>query len=113
MLKGNKEFSIKYMSKLLLKTSHFVFSFSLTFLLLKKFIPVLRKIIPVLPNERGMHNIVKPSSGGISFVLIYFLLALYQGFYLPIFSMPMAIIGFIDDKYNLSKFFRLYHNVWV
>jgi len=60
------------MSKLLLKTSHFVFSFSLTFLLLKKFIPVLRKIIPVLPNERGMHNIVKPSSGGISFVLIYF-----------------------------------------
>ena len=94
------------MSELLLKTSHFFFSFSLTFLLLKKFIPILRKIIPVLPNERGMHDIVKPSSGGISFILIYFLLALYQGFYLPIFSMPMAIIGFLDDKYNLSKLFR-------
>ena len=95
------------MSELLLKTSHFVFLFFTNLSSIKKFIPILRKIIPVLPNERGMHDIVKPSSGGISFVLIYFLLALYQQFYLPIFSMPMAIIGFIDDKYNLSKFFRL------
>ena len=85
------------------KLSHFLFSFIFTFLLLKKFIPILKKFFPAFPSERGMHKIVKPSSGGISFILIYSLLVVYQGFYLPLLSLPMAIVGLIDDKFNIPK----------
>tara|TARA_Y100000589_G_scaffold320876_1_gene351276 strand:+ start:46 stop:996 length:951 start_codon:yes stop_codon:yes gene_type:complete len=85
------------------KLSHFLFSFMFTFLLLKKFIPTLKKFFPAFPSERGMHKIVKPSSGGISFILIYSILVIYQGFYLPLLSLPMALVGLIDDKFNIPK----------
>jgi len=85
----------------------FIFSFIFTFLLLKKLIPYLNKIIPALPNERGMHKYTKASSGGLSFILIYSILVIYQGFYLPLFSLPMAIIGLIDDKFNISRILRI------
>ena len=101
------------MSILILKSIHFLFSFILTFFFLKTFIPILRKIFPVIPNERGMHNIVKPSSGGISFIAIYFVLAIYQGFFLPLFSIPISIIGVVDDKFNLSKFLRFLFQVFT
>ena len=34
-------------------------------------------------------------------------MAIYQGFYLPLLSMPLSIIGLIDDKYNIPRFIRL------
>ena len=60
-----------------------------------------------MPNERGMHTYTKASSGGLSFILIYSILVIYQGFYLPLFSLPMAIIGLIDDKFNISRILRI------
>ena len=95
------------MSELVIKSIHFIFSFSFTFLLLKKLIPYLSESIPALPNSRGMHKYKKASSGGISFVLIYSILVIYQGFYLPLFSLPMAVIGIIDDKFNISRIIRI------
>ena len=94
------------MNQFLVKSLHFLFSTIFTFILLKKFIPLFKKIIPAMPSGRGMHHIAKPSSGGISFVFIYSLLAIYQGFYLPLFSLPMSIVGLVDDKFNISKLFR-------
>tara|TARA_A100001035_G_C27779684_1_gene501077 strand:+ start:132 stop:1082 length:951 start_codon:yes stop_codon:yes gene_type:complete len=85
----------------------FIFSFIFTFFLLKKLIPYLIKIIPALPSERGMHEFTKASSGGLSFILIYSILVLYQGFYLPLFALPMAMIGVIDDKFNISRIVRI------
>ena len=95
------------MSDFYKKLFHFLFSAILTFFLLKIFIPILKRIFPAFPSERGMHKIVKPSSGGISFIFIYSILAIYQGFYLPLLSVPMAVIGLIDDKFNISKLVRL------
>ena len=94
------------MSALAIKLTHLILSFTFTFILLKNFIPYLKIIIPAIPNERGMHRIIKPSSGGISFILIYSILVIYQGFYLPLLSLPMALVGLIDDKFNISKVFR-------
>ena len=94
------------MSDFFTKLLHFLFSSILTFFLLKKFIPILKIFFPAIPSERGMHQIVKPSSGGISFIFIYSILAIYQRFYLPLLSLPMAIIGLIDDKFNISKLIR-------
>lgn len=95
------------MSEIIKELIHFIFSFAFTFLLLKKLIPYLSLSIPAIPNERGMHSLVKASSGGLSFILIYTILIIYQGFYLPLFSLPMAIIGLIDDKYNISRLIRI------
>ena len=87
---------------------HFAFSTIFTFLILKKFIPSLYKIFPATPTRRGMHHVIKPSSGGITFILPYIILTLYQGFYLPLLSLPLVLIGILDDKYNISKIFRLF-----
>ena len=95
------------MSEAIKQFIHFIFSYIFTFLLLKKLIPYLGKMIPALPNERGMHKFTKASSGGLSFILIYSILAIYQGFYLPLFSLPMAIIGILDDKFNISRLSRI------
>ena len=60
-----------------------------------------------------MHKIIKASSGGISFILIYIILVIYQGFYLPLLSLPMAVIGLIDDKYNISRILGYYRKSFL
>jgi len=87
---------------------HLLISFLTTFLFIKTFIPFLKKYFPDKPNKRGMHQKTKPTSGGISFVFIYSLMAIYQGFYLPLFSIPLTIVGLLDDKYNIPRFIRLF-----
>ena len=86
---------------------HLVFTISITFIFLKIFIPILKRNMPANPTERGMHKEKKASSGGILFILIYIIYASYQEFYLPFFSIPISIIGLIDDKYYLSRRVRL------
>jgi len=86
---------------------HLFFTISITFIFLKLSIPSLKKIIPANPTERGMHKEKKASSGGILFILIYIIYASYQGFYLPFFSIPISIIGLIDDKFFISRRIRL------
>ena len=95
------------MSELMNIFIQYIFSFISTFVILKKLIPFFRTKIPAIPNERGMHKLAKATSGGVSFILIYLIFAIYQGFYLPLFSLTMAIIGIIDDKYNISRIIRI------
>ena len=85
--------------------SFLIFSI-VTFFTIKITIPIFKKFFPANPTERGMHNKVKPTSGGILFIISYSLLALYQEYYLALLSLPLAIIGLIDDKLNLSKLVR-------
>ena len=49
----------------------------------------------------------KASSGGILFIFIYIIYASYQNFFIPFFSIPISIIGLIDDKFSISKRIRL------
>ena len=86
---------------------HLFFTISITFIFLKVSIPSLKKIIPANPTIRGMHKEQKASSGGILFILIYTIYAIYQEFYLPFFSVPISIIGLIDDKFFISRRVRL------
>ena len=50
-----------------------------------------------------MHKIVKPTSG-ILFIIVYTVLAIYQGYFLGLISLPLAIIGLIDDKLNIQNY---------
>ena len=92
------------MSQIIHYLSHLSFSALFTYIIILKSLPFLKRIFPAKPTQRGMHKIIKPSSGGISFIFTYLILVIYQGFYLPLFSLPIAVLGMIDDKYNISKF---------
>ena len=74
-----------------------------TFYILKISIPYLKIHIPAIPTNRGMHSIIKPTGGGIFFVMIYIIFSIFKGFYIPLISLPIALIGLIDDKFNISS----------
>ncbi len=65
------------------------------------------------PNKRSSHFKATITGGGIGFVLssfIFSLLAIYKEYFganlFFIICTPLAIVGFIDDKFNLSNKFR-------
>ena len=87
---------------------NFLIPFLLTYLITKTTIPYFRKYISAPPTQRGLHNYIKPSGGGIIISLICLLFSNDKNFfYLALFSIPLSIIGLIDDKFNLSSKYRL------
>jgi len=87
----------------------YIFTISIVFthFLIKKTLPYFKKHFLDIPNKRSSHNLPTPTGGGIIFVFISLILSLLKGFYLPVFAFPLAIIGFIDDKYSIRKRYRL------
>ena len=75
----------------------------LTFLITKLSIPYFKLYFAAIPTDRGMHRIIKPTAGGISFILIYIFFSIFKGFYIPLVSLPLALIGLLDDKFNISS----------
>ena len=90
------------------------FAFILTNFLIKILLPLLKRNFLDLPNSRSSHNSPKPRGGGISFVTvinIFALLYLIQkglnfNYLLPIISIPLSIIGFIDDLKQVNSLLR-------
>lgn len=83
---------------------NFFYLFFLTVVTLisyKILIPIFKKKLFALPTSRGFHTIKKPTSGGIVFVFIFIIYSLVNKVYLPLLSLPMAIIGLLDDKLNI------------
>ena len=101
------------MSKFIYVFLNFSLPLIFTYFFLKKIIPFLRKFIPANPSKRGMHEKTKPSSGGISFIITYTFTAIFQGSYLPLLSLPLAVIGIFDDKYNISRLFRFIFQIFT
>lgn len=71
------------------------------------------------PNDRSSHNAPIPSGGGLAFVLVacvsssYFLLERsssssleFSLLFVPLLALPLALVGLIDDRYNLPSILR-------
>ena len=85
-----------------------IFPFILTYLITKITLPYFREYISAAPSKRGLHLYTKPSGGGIIFSLICLLFSANNTFfYLALISMPLSIIGLIDDRFNISSKYRL------
>lgn len=84
----------------------FLISFISSCLLLKILIPFLRQQFLVTPNSRSSHLKPIPSGGGIVFVLVYSIFSLFFGYWRNLFCLPLAIIGFADDNFELPIFLR-------
>tara|TARA_X000000950_G_scaffold267220_1_gene343505 strand:+ start:40 stop:972 length:933 start_codon:yes stop_codon:yes gene_type:complete len=86
----------------------FLFSILGSSLFLIIFLPLLKQKIIDKPNKRSSHFLPKPSGGGISFVLVGTTLTLMMGNYIPLISLPLAIVGLIDDYSKITRRFRLF-----
>jgi len=78
-------------------------------------IPLLKKYLTDIPNERSSHIAPTPRGGGISFVVISAIASVISGFVfkvwtpmicLPLICTPLAVIGLIDDRLDLPPWIR-------
>ena len=82
-------------------------------------IPSLRRCFLDQPNERSSHYQPTPSGGGVAFVLVASIASLLELLFgsssasasLPmvaaaLLAMPLALIGFLDDRHNLPATLR-------
>ena len=78
----------------------------ITWILLSKIIPILSVNFLDNPNERSSHFKPIPSGGGIVFVLVICITCTLFRFWIPLYCLPLAIVGFIDDFIGLPAFLR-------
>ena len=78
----------------------------ITWITLAQIIPLLKKDFLAKPNKRSAHLTPIPSGGGISFVLVSCFFCYFSGYFLPIYCLPLAIIGFLDDKFKVPAYLR-------
>lgn len=86
---------------------NFILSLIGSFILLKTILPILKKYFLVKPIFRSSHSISTPSAGGISFVSIISLFGYFNNFLIPIYCLPLSIVGFVDDKNNIKPIYRI------
>ena len=99
----------------MVKISEIILSFLssglITFFFTKKLIPYLSKYISAEPSDRCLHFYKKPTGGGIIFSSVYLIFSIFQGHFLSLISIPLLIIGFIDDKLQISSSIRLFAQI--
>ena len=83
-------------------------SFSLSYILLSFSLEFLKKYFADIPNFRSTHTIIKPKSGGYIFVIGALFSSVLKSNYSFLFSFPLAFVGLMDDRYELSPRLRLF-----
>ena len=86
----------------------FLASCLLSLLFLFFFRPLFKKILLDKPNYRSSHTLPIPRGGGISIFLTTLIFSCFNGFWTPLIFAPLAIIGFLDDLFNLPKKLRYF-----
>ena len=87
-------------------------SFAFAWLFLFFSIPFMRRTLLDAPNHRSSHFQPTPRGGGVAFVFVAIAasgIALLGGqtfAFLPLLAVPLAIVGLLDDRYNLPASWR-------
>ena len=84
-----------------------------TFVLIKISIGILKTFFADIPNKRSSHQKIKPKGAGIIFVFNILLSYFFTNNKIFLISVPLAIIGFVDDKYNLPRVFRFICHIFT
>ncbi len=85
---------------------NFLICFSLTLAFLAFLKPILKKYFLDSPDERSSHQKPIPSGAGISFVITSVFASIFSGWYIPLLCFPLSLVGFLDDRFNLSRIIR-------
>lgn len=78
----------------------------LSWCLLARLLPRLRRSLLDQPNGRSSHAQPTPRGGGIAFVVFGSLGALLQSATLPLIALPLALVGLSDDRRDLPAWWR-------
>ncbi|WP_353674395.1 glycosyltransferase family 4 protein [Synechocystis sp. LKSZ1] len=92
-------------------------SFSMSLLITKRVqVLALNKSLIDIPNERSSHQVPTPRGGGIGFTAAFLIILmlinwlpdinLSPNLFLFLVITPLAIVGFLDDRYNLPSGLR-------
>jgi Fuc2NAc and GlcNAc transferase len=90
-----------------------------SWLLLAALLPLLRRRFQDYPNERSSHRQPMPRGGGLAFVCVAVVASIIDCLLSPALSLlqlplviasliafPLALVGFLDDRHNLSPLWR-------
>lgn len=83
-----------------------LFAAALSWLSLWLLIPLLSRGLLDQPNARSSHKLPTPRGGGVAFVLVGSIAVALLGSWLPLFCLPLAFVGFLDDRHNLPAGLR-------
>ncbi len=92
----------------------FAISATLSWIAYYFLIPQFKKLLLDIPNNRSLHVNPTPKGGGLIFVIftttfsiLSLIFNLGQNFeIICLLTIPLSIIGFLDDRYNISPFIR-------
>ena len=79
---------------------------ALSWLSLWLLIPLLSRRLLDEPNARSSHQQPTPRGGGVAFVLVGSASVAFLGSWLPVLCLPLALVGFLDDRHNLPAAVR-------
>ena len=94
---------------------YFLIYIALEKISLEILVPILSNINLDVPNSRSSHKLPTPTGGGITFVFLFNVYSILNGFWLPLYCLPLAIIGFLDDflKDGLSRIIRFNFQIFT
>ena len=69
-------------------------------------IPLLSRRLLDEPNARSSHRLPTPRGGGVAFVMVGSIAVAWLGSWLPLLCLPLALVGFLDDRHNLPAALR-------
>ena len=71
-------------------------------------IPFFSRIFLDKPNARSSHKSPIARAGGTTFVLIGTIFSTFLGTFSQLICLPLAMVGLLDDRYNISSLFRFF-----
>jgi UDP-N-acetylmuramyl pentapeptide phosphotransferase/UDP-N-acetylglucosamine-1-phosphate transferase len=93
-----------------------LFAAGASWCLLRALIPQLRRRLLDQPNARSSHSQPTPRGGGVAFVVVAAIASALSGHVaaaspwpmasLPLLALPLAMVGFLDDRHNLPAGLR-------
>ena len=83
-----------------------LFAAALSWLALWLLVPLLSRRLLDQPNARSSHSLPTPRGGGVAFVLVGTAAVALLGGWIPSLCLPLALVGFLDDRHNLPVSLR-------
>lgn len=83
-----------------------ILAFFLTLILTYLISPFLYKFVKDIPNYRSSHKLVKPTGGGLVFSIVGIIASFLIDYRLPLITLPIALVGFLDDLKGISSLIR-------
>ena len=92
---------------------YFFIFFLISIISLFLFIPFSSRYIIDKPNQRSSHSKSTPSGGGFIFIIVIFIYSIITKDFKWFLSIPLALVGLIDDVFKISYKFKLFSQILI